>query len=51
MDGLTWSYKVAELETLGPNMVDEMIHSDYELTFFTCTYGGQARLTLRCVRN
>ncbi len=51
MDGLTWSYEVAGLETLGPNMVDEMIHSDYALTFFTCTYGGQSRLTLRCVRN
>ena len=51
MDGLTWTYEVAELETLGPNMVDEMNHSGYDLTFFTCTYGGQARLTLRCVRN
>ena len=51
MDGLTWSYEVADLETLGPNMVEEMNHSGYELTFFTCTYGGQARLTLRCVRS
>ena len=51
MDGLTWSYEVADLETLGSTMVSEMIHSDYDLTFFTCTYGGQARLTLRCVRN
>ena len=51
MDGLTWSYEVADLETLGPNMVEEMNHSGYDLTFFTCTYGGQARLTLRCVRS
>lgn len=51
MDGLTWTYEVADLETLTPNMVEEMNHSGYDLTFFTCTYGGQARLTLRCVRN
>lgn len=51
MDGLTWNYEVADLETLGPNMVQEMNDSGYDLTFFTCTYGGQARLTLRCVRS
>ena len=51
MDGLTWSYEVSDLETLGPDMVDPMNNSGYELTFFTCTYGGQARLTLRCVRS
>ena len=51
MDGLTWTYEVADLETLTPNMLEEMTHSGYDLTFFTCTYGGQARLTLRCVRS
>ena len=51
MDGLTWSYEVADLETLTPNMLEEMNHSGYDLTFFTCTYGGKARLTLRCVRS
>ena len=51
MDGLTWTYEVADLETLGPDMVEEMNDSGFDLTFFTCTYGGQARLTLRCVRS
>lgn len=51
MDGLTWTYEVADLETLTPNMLEEMNHSGYDLTFFTCTYGGKARLTLRCVRS
>lgn len=51
MDGLTWSYEVADLETLEPDMVAQMNSSDAELTFFTCTYDGQARLTLRCVRS
>ena len=51
MDGLSWTYEVAELEILKPDMVTEMNDSGYALTFFTCTYGGQARLTLRCVRS
>jgi sortase A len=51
MDGLTWSYEVADLEILEADMVEEMTDSGYDLTFFTCTYGGQARLTLRCVRS
>lgn len=51
MDGLTWTYEVADLETLQPDMVEEMNDSGYDFTFFTCTYGGQSRLTLRCVRN
>ena len=51
MDGLTWIYEVADLETLSPYMVEELTDSGYDFTFFTCTYGGQARLTLRCVRS
>ncbi len=51
MDGLIWTYEVADLEVLEPDMVTEMNDSGYDLTFFTCTYGGQARLTLRCVRS
>ena len=50
MDGLTWTYEVADLEILQPDMVEEMNDSGYALTFFTCTYGGQSRLALRCVR-
>ena len=51
MDGLLWTYEVVDLETLAPDMVTEMNDSAYDLTFFTCTYGGQARLTLRCVQS
>lgn len=50
MDGLTWTYEVADLETLGGDQVAEMTDSGYDLSFFTCSYGGQSRLTLRCVR-
>ena len=48
MDGAVWRYTVAGIETLNPDQIEEMTESEYPLTFFTCTYGGQTRLTLRC---
>jgi sortase A len=39
---------VAEVETLEPTAVEEMTNSGYALTLFTCTYGGQSRVTVRC---
>lgn len=44
---VTW-YQVYELETLGPGDVEAMIAGVCELTLFTCTYSGQARVTIRC---
>ena len=49
MDGVVWRYTVAALETLEDDQVEEMTESGFPLTFFTCTYGGKTRLTLRCV--
>ena len=48
MDGTVTIYTVAEVETLTPESVEEMTNSDYALTLFTCTYGGQNRVTVRC---
>ena len=48
MNGTVWRYTVAAVETLNPDQIEEMTDSDYPLTLFTCTYGGQMRLTLRC---
>lgn len=48
VDGHTFSYHVAELETLQPDKVDEMKHENYGLTLFTCTLGGATRVTVRC---
>ncbi len=50
MDGVTISYEVREVETLQPTQITEMIESDYALTLYTCTYGGAARVTVRCDR-
>mgnify|MGYP001659076776 CR=1 FL=1 len=50
MDGVTISYEVKEVETLQPTQITEMIESDYDLTLYTCTYGGATRVTVRCDR-
>ncbi|MGN1408934.1 MAG: sortase [Eubacteriales bacterium] len=49
MDGNVFTYELAETEILQPTAVDEMESGDWSLTLFTCTIGGQSRLTLRFV--
>ncbi len=46
--GNVFSYEVAEVSTLEPTAVEEMVSSNYPLTLFTCTPGGQTRVTVRC---
>lgn len=48
MDGITRYYEVAALDVLGPYDVEEMTAGEYPLTLFTCTYGGENRVTVRC---
>lgn len=48
MDGNLFTYQVAELETLPPQAAEEMENGDWDLTLFTCTVGGQSRVTVRC---
>lgn len=48
MDGVTSAYEVAGIDILSPAAVEEMTDSGYALTLFTCTYGGQSRVTVRC---
>lgn len=50
MDGETVTYVVAAKDILGPNAVEEMTAGEYDLTLFTCTYGGEKRVTVRCDR-
>lgn len=49
-DGETTEYEVAALETLQPDETEYMKQSGYDLTLYTCTYGGQSRVTVRCSR-
>ena len=48
MDGNVFEYEVKSIEVLQPTAVGEMKNSDWDLTLFTCTIGGQARVTVRC---
>ncbi len=49
-EGNPFRYTVAELEELAPTAVEEMETGDWDLTLFTCTLGGKARVAVRCVR-
>ena len=46
--GKVFTYLVMELETLPGSAVEDMSAGQWDLTLFTCTYGGQSRVTIRC---
>lgn len=48
MDGETTVYEVVARDVLAPTAVEEMTSGAYDLTLFTCTYGGQSRVTVYC---
>lgn len=50
INGLVYKYKLNKIEILQPTDVGKMKRSDYDLTVFTCTYGGENRYTLRFLR-
>lgn len=50
MDGISTHYQVVSRDVLAPEAVEEMISGDYALTLFTCTYGGENRVTIYCDR-
>ncbi|MBQ0133939.1 MAG: sortase [Clostridiales bacterium] len=51
MDGNIFRYRVLEIETLEPEAITEMTTGDWDLTLFTCTYTGAARVTVRCAKS
>lgn len=50
MDAETVQYVVVALDVLQPAAIEEMTAGDFDLTLFTCNYGGQTRVTVRCDR-
>lgn len=53
VDGNVFSYQVEEVIILQPTDVEEMVSQEsgeWDLTLFTCTIGGQTRVTVRCSR-
>ena len=49
-DGNVHCYAVAVVDVLAPTAVEEMTAGDFDLTLFTCTYGGKSRVTVFCDR-
>lgn len=47
-DGNVFIYEVCLVETMQPTAVDEMTSGEWDLSLFTCTIGGQSRVTVRC---
>lgn len=50
MDGNVTFYEVVGIDVLAPTAVEEMTAGDFDLTLFTCTYGGRSRVTVYCGR-
>lgn len=48
MNGISYYFKVSNMETLGATDIEEMESGDWDLTLFTCTIGGANRVTIRC---
>ena len=49
VEGTIYRFAVAEKEILKPNEVDRLNNSEYPLTLFTCTVGGETRTVIRCM--
>ena len=48
MNGVLTEYEVVALDILNPDAVEEMTAGIFDLTLFTCTYGGRSRVTVYC---
>lgn len=48
MEGSVFRYTVKQVESLDGGAVEEMISGGWDLTLFTCTTSGVARVTVRC---
>lgn len=48
MEGIVYTYRVGDIEILPSTATEEMIVSGWNLSLYTCTYGGTSRVTIRC---
>lgn len=48
MNQITTVYEVGTIEVLQPTQVEEMRSGEWDLTLYTCTYGGRTRIAVRC---
>lgn len=50
MEEHRFCYEIGWTDVLSAESVEEMCSGDWDLTLFTCTYGGNARYAVRCLR-
>ena len=50
LEGNQMFYEVREIYTVAATDIEGMIDGGYDLSLFTCNYGGKARVTVRCSR-
>lgn len=48
MNGNSFYFEVVNTETIDSFAIEEMEEGEWDLTLFTCTVGGQSRVTVRC---
>ena len=48
--GRSFFYEVQTVETLEPTAIEDMLSDEWDLTLFTCTSSGQARVAVRCFK-
>ena len=48
MDGNKFTYVIRAIELIPPTGINEMKSGGWDLSLFTCTIGGGARVTVRC---
>ena len=48
VDGHIFQYQVDDIETIPGTAVEDMHAGEWDMTLFTCTYGGKSRVTIRC---
>ncbi|SCW53660.1 sortase A [Ruminococcaceae bacterium YRB3002] len=50
MSGLVIPYVVKQIDVIDGTDISGMLSGGWDLSLYTCTYGGEARLTVRCER-
>ncbi len=50
LEGKQTFFEVKEIYTVAATDIEGMVNSGYDLSLFTCNYGGKARVTVRCER-
>lgn len=48
MERNVFTYQVVAIEALQPTAVEDMTAGEFDLSLFTCTVGGNSRVTVRC---